>query len=118
MTHRFREQARSHGDCIKPPVTSTTFRPGLAPVTRFLAFPEEHFVAHHRLVRVFALHVFDVGVVVRHAHHQARGLTEVFTEATQVIEHLAPSSLTLAAAPGMGLLYPYAPWSPRPQCRP
>jgi hypothetical protein len=31
--------------------------------------------------------MLDVVVVVGHADHQARGLTEVFTEATQVIEH-------------------------------
>src|SRR5476651_1204050 len=66
---------------------STALRPTLAAVTRFLTFPEEHLVAHHRLVRVFGLHMLDVIVVVGHADHQARGLTEVFTEATQVIEH-------------------------------
>jgi hypothetical protein len=67
---------------------STTARLSVpSPVSSFLAFPEEHFVAHHRFIRVFVLHVLDVGVVIRHADHQACSLTEVFTEATQVIEH-------------------------------
>src|SRR5471030_3240715 len=67
---------------------STTLRPSLTAVTRFLTFPKEHLVAQHRFVRVFGLHMLDVVVVVGHADHQARSLTEVFTEATQVIEHV------------------------------
>src|SRR5689334_16788002 len=69
------------------PTRSTALRPTLATVTGFLTLPKEHLIAHHRFVRVLGLHMLDVVVVVGHADHQARGLTEVFTEATQVIEH-------------------------------
>jgi hypothetical protein len=85
--------APTGGIAFNPTVGSTALRPTLATVTGFLTFAEEHLVAHDRFVRVFGLHVLDIIIVVGHADHQARGLTEVFTEATKVIEHAADPRL-------------------------
>src|SRR5450830_308035 len=107
----------TQGALNRTPPGSTALRPALAAITRFLSLPEERLIGHDRLVRVLVLHMLDVGVVVGHADHQARGLTEVLTEATQVVEH-GGIPLTLQARPGTGFLCPCVPCCPRPKHRP
>src|SRR5881394_1404463 len=90
-TRVFRKHALSLSSIASQlaPTRSTALRPTLATVTGFLTLAKEHLIAHYRFVRVLGLHMLDVVVVVGHADHQACSLTEVFTEATQVIEHAA-----------------------------
>ncbi|MCY1526564.1 hypothetical protein D9M68_615960 [compost metagenome] len=59
-----------------------------AAITCILALTEECFVAHYRLIRVLAAHVFDIGIVIRHADQHACGLPEVLAHATEIIEHV------------------------------
>ncbi|MNN32824.1 hypothetical protein D3C81_1465560 [compost metagenome] len=73
--------------CISRRSAATNGASAATAVARFLPFAEERLVGHNRLVRVFALHVFHVGVIVWHADQHPRGLPQVFAHLAQVIEH-------------------------------
>ncbi len=86
---RIASKARTSAAAAQPPLAHV--------VTRLLPLAEERLIGHDRLARVVGLPVRDIGRIVGHADHQARGLGDpVANEARAGGEARAHSAATAA----------------------